>query len=64
MKLRKGLSMTICGDCMSWSAFLSEKHRVEGQVRKPMEETIQLRLPAHNTIVRQSESFQPILTGK
>jgi len=55
MKLRKGLSMTICGDCMSWSAFLSEKHRVEGQVRKPMEETIQLCLSTYNKF-RQSKS--------
>ena len=36
MKLRKGLSMMICGDCMGGAAFLSEKHRVEVQVRKPV----------------------------
>ena len=33
------------------SAFLSEEHRVEVQLRKPVEDPLQLHLSAHNTIL-------------
>ena len=50
MKVMRGLSMMICGDCMSRSAFLSEKQRSRSaSVQEPVEETIQLCLSPHNT---------------